>query len=362
MTYLKNTWYMAAFADEVPNDRALGRCLLGTMVALFRDAEGAVRAIDDRCAHRFAPLHKGKVVGGTLQCPYHGLRYAPGGQCVHNPHGNGRIPSGARVRGYSTAERYGIVWMWPGDPEAADPSLIPDFSSMDPAKRFVGKGYLPVRANYQLETDNIMDLSHIEYLHPGSLGSDAVKAASAQVEQVGETVYSKRLTRAERLPEALEDRFGVPAGQLVDRWLDVRWDAPACMELWVGIAPTGLEDPRADGKRIPYLHIFTPETEHSAHYWYATSYPRRMGDEGARRAASDAEFLRAPFESEDLPMLEDQQRNMGDVEFWSLKPVLLPGDAAAVRARRVLEGLIKAEQVGAKAPQETLITRNGDKE
>lgn len=353
---------MAAFSDEVPTDKPLGRRLLGTMTALFRDAQGAVQALDDRCAHRFAPLHKGIVVDGTLQCPYHGLRYAPGGQCVHNPHGNGRIPSGARVRAFATAERYGIVWKWAGELDSADPSLIPDFSSMDPEKRFVGKGYLPVRANYQLETDNIMDLSHIEYLHPGSLGSDAVKAAVAQVEQVGNTVYSKRLTRSERLPDVLEERFGLSTGQLVDRWLDVRWDAPACMELWVGIASTGTEDPRAVGKRIPYLHIFTPETEQSAHYWYATSYPRRMGEEGARRAASDAEFLRAPFESEDLPMLEDQQRNMGDAEFWSLKPVLLAGDAAAVRARRVLEGLIKAEYMPEASSKEAFTTQDGDKQ
>ena len=151
------------------------------MVALFRDTEGAVQAIDDRCAHRFAPLHKGRVVDGTLQCPYHGLRYAPGGERVHNPHGNGRIPNGARVRGHPTAERYGIVWIWPGDPEAADPSAVPDFSSMDPAKHFVGKGCLPVEANYQLETDNIMDLGHIEYLHPGSLGSDAVIVVTGEV-------------------------------------------------------------------------------------------------------------------------------------------------------------------------------------
>jgi vanillate O-demethylase monooxygenase subunit len=116
------------------------------------------------------------------------------------------------------------------------------------------------------------------------------------------------------------------------------------MELWVGIAPAGTPEPRKVGKRIPFNHFFTPETEKTAHYWFATSYPRRMGEEGERRANEDIKYLRGPFEAEDLPMLEAQQKLMGDADFWSLKPILLPGDAAAVRARRVLDQLIKQEQ------------------
>jgi hypothetical protein len=92
------------------------------------------------------------------------------------------------------------------------------------------------------------------------------------------------------------------------------------------------------------VHLFTPETETTAHHWFSTSYSRRMGKAGERRTAADMEFLRGPFESEDLPMLEAQQRAIGDAEFRSLKPVLLAGDAAAVRARRVHDAMIKAEK------------------
>jgi vanillate O-demethylase monooxygenase subunit len=247
-----------------------------------------------------------------------------------------------------------------GDQNAADESLIPDFSkSMDPSKRYIGKDYLLAKAHYQLETDNIMDLSHIEYLHPSSLGSDAIKAAKIEVVQEGNTIYSRRLTHAERLPEALETGYGIPTGQLVDRWLDVRWDAPASMELWVGIAPTGNEEPRKVGKRIPFVHIFTPETASTTHYWFSTSYPKHMGEEGERRAAADIRFLRAPFEAEDLPMLEAQQKAIGNNDFWSLNPVLLPGDAAAVRTRRVLDVMIKKEQSDLK-PVVMKSNHNGD--
>jgi len=354
MTYLRNTWYLAAWDHEVKPGELFARTLLEEPIVLYRDEAGTAHALRDRCPHRFAPLSKGQLCAGQVQCGYHGLRFGADGHCSFNPHGDGRIPRAAVVRAYPVVERYTALWIWMGDAARADAAQIPDFdSSMSPDKRVVGQGYLHVKANYMLEVDNILDLSHIQYLHGDNLGSDTVAGAETSLEQAGNDVYSKRLARNERLTEALEAQYRLPPGQPVDRWLDTRWSAPATMELWVGAAPAGSADPRSVGKRQPYLHVFTPETAKTAHYFFGTSYPRRMGDEAVQRAAADIEFLRKPFAEEDLPMLEAQQGAMGDAEFWSLKPVLLSGDAAAVRARRVLDGLIKAEQEAATAPGQT---------
>lgn len=352
-TYLRNVWYVAAWDHEVVTERPIARTLLGERVVLFRNAEGQAKALLDRCPHRFAPLSQGKVVGESIQCPYHGLEFRGDGMCSRNPHGNGAIPKAAQVQSYPIVERWSVLWIWMGDPSRADASLIPDFRSMDAETRWVGKDYLLAKAEYQLETDNILDLSHIEYLHPGTLGSDAVKQAQSDVQQDGETVYSRRLTRNEILMPSLAQRYGIPEDQPVDRWLDTRWNAPAVMELWVGVAKAGAQDPRAIGKQVPFIHLFTPETATTAHYWFATSYPKRMGEEGKRRAESDIKYLREPFEREDLPMLEAQQRALGELDFWSMKPILLAGDAAAVRARRVLQQLIKDEQAQQNAASET---------
>lgn len=350
MTYLLNTWYLAGWASELTPGALLPRTLLDERIVLYRDDGGAAHALQDRCPHRFAPLSLGKLCNGQVQCGYHGLQFGADGQCTRNPHGDGRIPKAAIVRAYPIVERYTGLWIWMGDPTGADEALIPDFgASMDPSKRVVGNGYLHVKANYMLEVDNILDLSHIQYLHGGNLGSESVASAETAIEQVESAVYSKRLVRNERLTEALEKQYRLPPGQPIDRWLDTRWNAPATMELWVGAAPAGSPDPRSVGKRQPYAHIFTPETARSTHYFFATSYPMRMGEEAHQRAIADIEFLRQPFAAEDQPMLEAQQSAMGDSEFWSLKPVLLSGDAPAVRARRVLDSLIKAEQ-GASAP------------
>lgn len=344
MPYLLNTWYMAAWGSELGTERPQGRTILDQPIALFRDADGKAYAMRDRCPHRFAPLSLGTVLDGSLQCPYHGLRFDGDGQCVHNPHGNGAIPKAACVRSYPLVERHSALWIWLGDPTRADESLITDFGSMNQTDFFVGTGHMQIDGNYELETDNILDLSHIEFLHP-LLGSEAIKRAKTSLDQTGNTIWSKRLTDNEILPDFLYDAFGVPHGQAVDRWLDCRWDAPSSMLLYVGVTPTGR--PRSEGVETPTVHIFTPETATRTHYFFGISFPKAMGPIGAEMAAQHVEALRAPFYHEDKPMIEAQQRRIGDADFLGLKPVMLPGDAAGMRARRVLASLIEAEQMDA---------------
>jgi vanillate O-demethylase monooxygenase subunit len=344
MPYLLNTWYVAGWSEDLKTDALLARTFLDQPVVMFRDDTGAPYALQDRCPHRFAPLSVGKLCDGSraVQCAYHGLRFDGKGDCVHNPHGDGHIPSAAKVRSYPLVERYGILWIWMGDVAKADAALIPDFSLVDPEHWHVGKRYLHARANYVLETDNIMDLSHVEFLHPTTLGSDAVKHALTDIRQKGNTVWSMRQTIAEIMTPFLYDALGYPQDTPVDRWFDVRWDAPANMLLMAGATLTGR--PRSEGRENALPHLFTPETEKTTHYWFAISFPKAMGPQGAEMAQKIVDGINVPFTTEDLPMLEAQQRSMGDAEFWSLKPVLLAGDAPAVRARRVLDKLIAEEQ------------------
>ncbi|WP_342245156.1 aromatic ring-hydroxylating dioxygenase subunit alpha [Pseudomonas sp. OTU5201] len=342
MNFLNNAWYVAAWDDEVKPGELFARTLLNESVLFFRDKAGKVQAIHNRCPHRFAPLSMGKLCGSHVQCAYHGLEFDGSGACIRNPHGEGAIPRAAKVRSYPVAEKYSVIWIWMGDAVAADEALIPDFGCMDPSRAYVAKRYLHARANYVLESDNILDLSHIQYLHPGTLGSSDVSRAITRVEQQGDTVWSYRQTVAEIMPDFLYAAMGIPHGTSVDRWIDVRWDAPANMLLIAGAVPTGR--PRAEGRETPLPHLFTPETETTTHYWFSFPIPREMGELGEQIAEQQVSALNLPFSTEDLPMLEAQQRMIGDADFWSLKPILLPGDAAAVRARRVLDKLIADEQ------------------
>jgi vanillate O-demethylase monooxygenase subunit len=158
------------------------------------------------------------------------------------------------------------------------------------------------------------------------------------------------------MPDYLYKAMGVPHGLPVDRWIDVRWDAPANMLLDVGAVPTG--GARSEGRSFLLPHLFTPETDKTTHYWFAFCMPKALGEFGRQVVEEQVEGLSIPFTNEDLPMLEAQQRMMGDADFWSLKPVLLPGDAGAIRARRVLDSLIAAEQKQAPQAARTLQVRS----
>ena len=343
MTYLRNAWTMAAWADELVPGALLARTLLDEPLVLYRDASGAPRALADRCPHRFAPLSMGKLCdgGASVQCPYHGLRFDGSGACVHNPHGDGRIPQAAKVVSHPVVERWSALWIWMGDAQRADPALIPAFPFNDPEHWAVGSGSMLVDAPYELEIDNILDLSHIEFMHP-LFASDAVRRGQVECVQDGQTVWSKRFMPDDtQVPEFLRQAFQVPEGA-VDRWLHVRWNAPASLALWAGGVASGT--PMAQGVVSQQAHCFTPESTNRTHYFYSIAFPRAMGPIAESLAAQGVAALKVPFEREDKPVIEAVGRRMGGAELFALKPVLLPGDAAAVRARRLLQALIEQEQ------------------
>lgn len=342
MSFLRNTWYVAAWSNEISTEAPMRRVILGEPIALYRDENGRPVALADRCPHRFAPLSRGRVRQGALECPYHGLAFDASGRCVHNPHGDGRIPEAARVASYPLMERYGAVWIWMGDAERANEATLPDFGYLDPAQNETSTGYLLTRAHYQLSADNLLDLSHFQFLHPDTLGTPAITAGSMHFEDDGETVWARRSTRGEHLRDAVAVPFGVPKGVPVDRWLDVRWNAPGLMSIEVGATITNL--PREYGLTSFSGHFLTPETEASTHYFFGFGLPKALGARGSEVVQYVVDMLMDPFRNEDLPMLEAQQQALGGQEFWAAKPLMLPIDGGAVRARRILERKLEAER------------------
>jgi phenylpropionate dioxygenase-like ring-hydroxylating dioxygenase large terminal subunit len=337
MPFLKNTWYAAAWSDEVDGDTLLSRRILDVAIVVARDTAGVPHGLRDRCPHRFAPLHLGRHCGDTIECAYHGLQFDLSGALAVNPHG-GNVPTGPSIQSFPIIEKHMLLWIWMGDPALADPARIPDFAGLDPDKYAINKGYMHTPANYEFMTDNIMDLGHIEFLHQGVLGSEAVRHATLRVRQDGNTVHSERLTHDEVLPPALEVLYET-GGAPVDRWLDVRWDAPALMQLTVGVAPAG--HPERIGKETPGVHLMTPETEDTTHYFWSNSRDFRRDDDELHEQLDQG--LRYAFEHQDKPMILAQKDAMEGEDFWALRPIILESDAGAIRARRILGKLIRDE-------------------
>ncbi|HSG57562.1 MAG TPA: aromatic ring-hydroxylating dioxygenase subunit alpha [Paracoccaceae bacterium] len=333
--YLKNCWYQAGWSNEVAPGQPLVRTLLDEPVLLWRDDAGEVHALLDMCPHRFVPLSAGKICDRTVMCGCHGLAFGVDGQCVDNPHGP--VTRSMRVRAFPVMERHTAIWIWPGDPDLADPALLPDLSFIDttPEQARI-TGYMPTAADYRLLTDNIMDLSHADYVHPTSLGG-VMTSAKATSRYQGDTVVARwEAFDCEPIPAA---RSKIPAGSKADFWIEVNWHAPALMVL--STATTVAGSPSGPADQAGTLHNIVPESEGRAHYFFC-SVRGFMIDDPAFSAYLE-KTLRHAFENEDKPMLEAQQQRVGNRDFWALKPLLLKTDAAAVMVRRKLEALIESE-------------------
>jgi len=335
--YLKNCWYAVAWSDEL-DKQILGRTVCEIKLALFRQADGAVAVVSGVCPHRFASLALGKRVSENhLECPYHGLRFDGSGRCVHNPHGP--VPPRARLESYKAVERDALIWVWWGASVEADETLIPDFSCLsDPRYRRI-HGTIVAQANYELLTDNLMDLSHVGFLHAGGLGNDAIQNGKHQVFQSGTTIDSNRwVPNAPAAP--VWDALFSSNGKGVDHWLEMRWDPPASMLLDVGVTYPGQE--RRAGITQWGAHILTPLTSTSTMYFWSST--RDFAIDGPEMDLQIRSAVEHAFGVEDKPMIEDVQRNMGGASLEKLGALLLRSDKGAVLARRVLAELIAGKR------------------
>jgi vanillate O-demethylase monooxygenase subunit len=315
------------------------RRIIDQPIYLYRLDDGGIAALLDRCPHRFAPLSLGMREGDNVVCGYHGLTFSPQGKCVRNPFAE-RIPPGTNVPSFAAVERHGIVWLWGGTPESADPSRIPDFSFAEeaPHSRTL-RGCMLMRANYEYGTDNLLDLSHIEFVHKRSLGGDGVIFAGEHSVYVeGDTLHSNWFARGIPPPSVAYGRY--PPDAKVDHWLDMRWDAPASMRLLIGACPHG--EPREAGFELPQAHILTPASEHETHYFWAST--RYDNLDSAEVDAALRKLLVGAFEQEDKPIIEAAYANVRGKDFWAERPVSLGVDKGGARARRMLQGRIRNEQ------------------
>ena len=337
--FLKNCWYAAAWDDEVTNT-PLARTILDEPVVLFRTPEGGLAALEDRCCHRALPLSMGSVVGETLQCAYHGLRFDARGRCVAVP-GQSTIPPGAGVRAWPVVERHGWVWIWMGDAAAADPASIPDWWWMDHEDWRPVRGGPPfhVEASYLLLNDNLLDLSHVAYVHAGSIGTDNVADFPIETGRGEDFVSMSRLVADSPAPP-LYGRMGGFEGN-VDRWQVAVSTLPAYNTVHAGCAPAGAGGADAPtGRKVEFfnLNAMTPETATSTHYFYAHARSFALDD-----PAMDESFrvdFRRVF-GEDISILGAQQSNIDRRPGASSIDINVDGPGLAFR--RMLARRIEAE-------------------
>ena len=337
MAFLRNMWYAAAQSDEI-KEGLFHRTIIGDSILMYRKSDGTPVAIGNICPHRFAPLHLGRRVGDTVECGYHGLVFDGTGKCVGNPHGNGAIPAAARVNAYPIVDRHRLLWIWMGEKEP-DLAMLPDCSFIDTTDKSISTmDYMKINCNYKLVVDNILDLSHTDYLHRDSFGGNANNKASVEIKKIGESITVNRYFASGNLFPTFQ-AFTEYRGP-VDCWQTVRWDPLTVTRVEVGATPAGR--PHEEGFMYTPWHILTPETEASTHMFLGKARNFNLVDPVMdERMLQD---MRVPIYNEDKPMLEELQKIIGNREFTEMKPVLLASDSAAVQGRRAIDKLVAAEQ------------------
>lgn len=336
--WMLNAWQVAAFAEDV-GAGLLSRRLCDRPVLLYRRADGTPVALEDRCPHRLLPLSAGVRVGDEVQCGYHGLRFAATGACTLVP-GQPAIPTGAKVRTYPLAERYGLVWIWLGEPTVADPTLVPDCHWLDCAGWVPSTGYHHMAANYRLVTDNLLDLSHESYIHEGTIGN--AQTESIATYPVRATQEAGRLVRAHREMPAIKPppmfQLMVNGAERIDRWQSAIYMPPGIHLTNVGVYPVGT--PRAAAAMQRVLHLLTPETATSTHYFWALCRNFRLDDAAMTERLREA--VAATFD-QDQHILELQQRSILDCPDRPVPGIAIRVDAAPVHGRRMLARFIERE-------------------
>ena len=345
--FLKNTWYVCAEPGEVGRT-PMSRTICDEKVVFWRREDGTPVAFEDRCCHRRMPLSKGKLIGDRMECYYHGLQFDGDGACVHVP-GQATIPPGARVRTYPVVEKYNWVWIWMGDPALADEGRIVPYP-WKTSSDWGDKGtYFYVKCDYRLIVDNLLDLSHLGFVHRSTIGNAAVaEAARVRTLKDEDSVTVARWTVGQNPAPTYQKMGGWSADAIVDRWQIIEFRMPGAVRLFTGAAPGAAEgrefgftdierDVPEGGFGFHNLNFVTPETATTTHYFWSNAY--NIPGKAVTPEMTELQYQQifTAFH-QDWEVFNKQQEN------WDERPTVdTIQDAGSIAARAMIDRKVAAE-------------------
>lgn len=338
----KNAWYVACTPDEI-NDKPLGRTICNEKIVFYRGENNVVAAVEDFCPHRGAQLSLGYVCEGKLVCGYHGLAMGCDGKTVSMP--GQRVQGFPKIRAYPVVEKYGFVWVWPGEASLADPARIHHLEWAVSPDWAYGGGLYHIGCDYRLMVDNLMDLTHEAYVHTTSIGQKEIDLAPVNTKVEGDHVVTSRFMENVMAPPFW--RANLRGNNLADdvpcdRWQVCHFYPPSHVMIEVGVAHAGKGGYHADPKHKVssiVVDFLTPETDTSMWYFWGMARNFNVKDTNLTAQIRDGQ---ARVFAEDKGVLEAQQRNLS---LWpSRRLLMLNIDAGGVQSRRIIDRMIAAEQ------------------
>ena len=309
----RNDWYVACQEADLVEGGPVAARVLDEPMVIWRSGD-RIAALEDRCVHRAAALSLGRCEGANLRCMYHGLLFNEAGVVVEIP-GQDIIPPNAKVRTYPVTTRYGWVWVWMGDPAKADPGKVANvFEGVNLDDFGMSSGTLDFEANAGLISDNLLDFSHLPYVHANSFqpASDWAKS----------TMVMKQLERGMRFERWLEDQPGhsfleALRGGPCDEWLGYDYLIPGVLIMWVGAFPTGTaravnygrpDFSTAIARVTTNIQAITPVSAHQSRYYFIAGLHCGVGGGKDRTLVDQNAAVILQAFNEDKRMIEAQQQ------------------------------------------------------
>ncbi len=329
--FIFDDWYVAAFSDEV-SARLLARTLLGRGIVLFRSAEGKVVALEDRCPHRSMPLSVGALQDDHIVCAYHGMRFNSQGDCIHVT-SQSNCPKSMGVRAYVTFERGPLVWIWMGAPESADLSLLPDQAWLTTEHWATSQGYMHLQASYVRLHENLLDLTHLSFLHAKSFGTPDYASAAYKTEIKPGHFVVMRDVLPTTLPPVWGESTGITGHGQAARIVRSAFLSPGCHEVSVSFYDCTLTEEERQIFRIRTAHLPTPETASSAHYFVVHGRDFAQTDTNMTQFMHQQLFVAF---NEDVTGLAQQEAALARTPPNELYEFSVAADGPAVAMRRYL--------------------------
>lgn len=327
--FARNHWYVAGLTED------FGRFLtplkmLGDDVVIFRDTSDNPVALEDACPHRKLPLSKGTIEGDHVVCGYHGLTFDCSGDCVIAPTQLDNPPRRAAVHSYPARDQWGFLWIWMGEAEPGPIIDIPNFDN--PSWARTPKGAMSMEAHYLYIIDNLLDPSHVAWVHLTSFAGAGTDNRPLDLEDIDHGVIVSRWIFDEPPPPYYKEML--PFGETCDRKQHYECRLPATAINMSVYTPTGEGGPEKPVSPNAFVNIsynfITPIDQTSSRYFWFQH--RNMHADDVSLSARMFEGAKTAF-LEDKDVLENVQKGMAGRRGNYLNLAL---DAGAMRFRAKL--------------------------
>jgi phenylpropionate dioxygenase-like ring-hydroxylating dioxygenase large terminal subunit len=347
MTYVRNAWYVASWSGDIVPEKPMRMQILGEPIVIWRTASGQIAALEDRCLHRLAPLSQGVCEGEKIRCMYHGMVFDHTGRVTAIP-GQDRVAGNLRVRAYPVHERHGSIWIWMGQ-AAADASLIPPvigFEHPAYADYITCRSHIDYKAEAKLVFANVLDVSHVPFLHARNRAPESWKHLPFKVTQLARSVRTEFWILTDP---------GESTSDVSEMYARAEFHVPGAMTTQDKFCATGTNKALDGGAPVFEIadvvtsHMITPMTQRTTRHFFSVGWPRDNPD-----GITDGGALVAYFEKvvrEDRAMIEAQQENLDLTPGW--RPLPMPNDRGIILYEKLADGLVREEAAAAPAAART---------